>query len=269
MLRLAIEPKPISLCCTITISRSLLKSLSLNCYNSGTSSNKVSYTPSQEDLRKLIRYVKEAPSSQFDFSCLREGKFGESNFAEVLKTYNDTHTDKLDWDSLVDAVKSIDLSHYVGSKVSQKTKYPTKYDNGIFHEWRLPLAVLFSDTSTVDESIPGSKKQRDKDALYIKLFVEDEPNQTGHKVYYTEPDNVQVASIHRNSDSKFFGNNEQKDEQQQRTLGKSRYIAEQKKKAADATRSFKSKEKAHDEQIAKRVLADIDETTDEPELAED
>lgn len=253
MLKLMIEPKPIVLCCSITMPHEIARALSLNCYNAGKATNREDYVLSKEDGKKLIQYVKDAPASQFVFHCFSEGKFGENNFREVLQEYNRTHKKKIGWDDLVQAVKSItmDKNYYRGSKVSQTTNYKTKYDNGVFHEWKLPLSVLFDDTSKVDETIPGRTDSKGKDALYIKLFVPDDPKQKGkHKGVYTEPDEVQVASFHRNSDSQFFGQNKQKDDAEHQKLGEAGYRAKRKQRSEETKKHFKSMEDRYGTQVA-------------------
>lgn len=249
MLKVPIH-EPITFCCTIHIPFSVAKQLSLNCYNAGPGkSNKVEYKISPADKRKLLDYVKTAPDSAFNFDCLTEGKYGESNFAETLKNYNETHAGSIGIKDLIEAVRHVGDADakYIGGKVSQARKgYTTKYDNGVFHEWRLPLGVLFKDAAAVDESVEGSTRNLDKDALYVKLFVEDDPGASKHKGAYDEGDTIHVASIHRNSDSKFFSDNNKKYEQREREIGYKAKKQEDREQSEKAKKYFKKRQEIFD-----------------------
>jgi hypothetical protein len=270
MLKVQLKSEPIILCCSINIPRYLAEQLKLNCANLGPGvDKKIRYYPKPEELQKLMDYVKAAPASLFRFDCLKDGKEAESNFAQVLQDYNRNHPDgKIDHSDLIKAVKSIDVKdqHFAGAKRAKTTAKKTKYDYGVFYEWRMPLSVLFPDTAAVDETIKGSKNPLHRDALYIKLFVPDEPGRKGY--YYEDQDEVQVASLHRNSDSRFFGYNKQKEDAERAKLGDEKYQERLNKKKEAGKRYFKSKEEVAERQIARQVTKEADYNDEEPEMVE-
>lgn len=267
MIRLAVKPGPIVLHCSICVPEAVMHTV-LNCANLGPGkTNRHSYSYTQQELQKLIDYVKSAPSSRFRFSCLKNGKLGESGFAKVIREYNKTHRDrKIDWEDLVNAVKSIDIdpTHFAGAKISQQTDKPTRYDHGVFYEWRLPLSVLFPDAAAVDETIPGSTRPLDKDALYVKLFVFDNPKRKAQKntYYYQGSEPIEVASIHRNSDTPFFGQNKNKEAKKRRQMGDTAYYEEQKKNAKSGVRYFNRQEKLQEKRTARRIMNDSSDDMD-------
>lgn len=270
MLRVQLKSEPIIICCSINIPRYLAEQLKLNCANLGPGvDKKIKYYPKPEELQKLMDYVKAAPSSMFRFDCLKEGKEAESNFAQTLRDYNKSHPDrKIDQSDLIKAVKSIDIKdqHFAGAKRAKTTAKKTKYDHGVFYEWRMPLSVLFSDTAAVDETIKGSKNPLHKDALYIKLFVPDEPGRNGY--YYEDQDEIQVASLHRNSDSRFFGYNKQKEDAERARLGDVRYQEQLNKKKEAGKKYFKHEEEASERQTARQIMEEADYDNEEPEMVE-
>lgn len=265
MLRVQLKSEPIILCCSINIPRYLAEQLKLNCANLGPGGDKkIRYYPKPEELQKLMDYVKAAPSSLFRFDCLIDGKDAESNFAQTLKNYNRSHPDrKIDHSDLIKAVKSIDIKgqHFAGAKRAKTTAKKTKYDHGVFYEWRMPLSVLFPDTAAVDETIKGSKNPLHHDALYIKLFVPDEPGRDGY--YYEDPDEIQVASLHRNSDSRFFGHNKQKEDAERAKLGDVKYQEQENKKKEAGRRYFKHNEESFEKQIARQIMEEAGYDEDE------
>lgn len=242
MLKVPIH-EPIAIYCSIHIPFEVAKQLSLNCYNAGPGkSAKVEYKISPADKKKLLEYVRTAPNSAFEFDCLKEGKYGESNFADTLKRYNETHDDSIGIKDLIEAVRHVSDTdaQYIGGKVSQaRPGFTTKYDNGVFHEWRLPLSVLFKDSDAVDESVKGSTRKLDKDALYVKLFVENEPDASEQKGAYDEGDKIHVASMHRNSDSKFFSDNNKKYQAREKEIGYKAKRQEEREQAKKANEYFK------------------------------
>lgn len=272
MLRVQLKSEPIIICCSINIPRYLAEQLKLNCANLGPGkSNRIEYHPKSWELQKVMDYVKEAPTSLFRFDCLVDGKEAEGNFAQTIQDYNKTHPNqRIDIGDLVKAVKSIDLKdrHFVGAKISQKTSKPTRYDNGVFYEWRMPLSVLFQDVAAVDESIPGGKNPIKKDALYIKLFVPDDVTR-GDYHYYDDPDEVQIASVHRNSDTRFFGNNKAKEDARRTKLGNDKYWDEQNQKKQAGKEYFQNRSKAYDRKLAKQALEQAGRDYGDPELVDD
>lgn len=268
MIKLKTKPGPIVLHCSISVPEVVLNSLVLNCANLGPGrANRHPYTYTPQELQKLIDYVKNAPNSRFRFSCLKNGKLGETGFAKTIREYNRTHPDrKIDWEDLVNAVKSIDTdpNHFAGAKISQTTDKPTRYDDGVFYEWRLPLSVLFPDAAAVDQTVPGSTRLLDKDALYVKLFVFGNQKRKAQKntYYYQGSEPIEVASIHRNSDTPFFGQNKNKEAAKRRKMGDKAYVEEQQKNAKSGVRYFNRLENLEEKRTARRIMYESSDNMD-------
>ena len=158
------------------------------------------YKLDNSELQKLQEIVRQTPPEKFTFSNLDTTQTSPPNrrFALELHDYNQQQTDpsqKIGYRRLIRWIKAIGLqpAYYRHSKFGNPTG--NKYDLKEVHEFKSPVTTAMEmlgmdpeEAKAFEGDAYGSNKN---DFVYIKLQVD-----------LDDPEGVDVASMHRDSDSK-------------------------------------------------------------------
>lgn len=213
MLKVPIQKPNLVISCTITVPKSVLAELKLNCanlYQSNDPKQRARAMASDKRAQKqrlsqtdparfkqIVQTVKNADDNQFKFDCFDGKKTEQSDmaFMSIVRSYNKKYKDQpITKATLVNAIKQLSSGGYRSSKIMQSNpKYPTPYDNLWCHEWHVPLSTVFGKHADEYEWDYG-------DEIYFKLVFTSEPKANGK---YDNSKDIHVASFHRDSDSAF------------------------------------------------------------------
>ena len=164
------------------------------------------YQLDNAELQKLQEIIRRTPPEKFTFSNLKDpSQTSPPNrrFAQELHDYNQQQTDsnkKIGYNRLIAWIKELGLQPacYKRSKFGKPTG--SKYDLREVHEFKSPVTAALKmlgmneeDAQKFEGEAYGSNTQ---DFVYIKLQVD-----------LDDPNGVDVASIHRDSDAKHANKN--------------------------------------------------------------
>lgn len=200
------------------------------------------YKLDSAELQKLQEIIRQTPPEKFTFSNLKDPTQTSPpnrRFAQELHDYNQQQSDsskKIGYNRLIGWIKELGLqpAGYRRSKFGKPTG--SKYDLKEVHEFKSPvtaaLKMLGMDEENAKKFEGDAYGSNTQDFVYIKLQVD-----------LDDPDGIDVASIHRDSDAK-HANKSVLTPQERSDLDRTARTSDQNLEEADAVGMAETADKA-------------------------